>query len=283
MENQQSVLDIIQIRYDSFFEQEKKIAGYILQNYKNVINMTIGDLADASGTSVATVSRFCRKCEVDGFHHLKIGLAKELVMGEKEVTVSNDISRKEIGQSLQNILANKIEEMRQTVSLLDEKQLETILDKIQHAGIVQFVAVGNTIPVALDGSYKLNEIGIPSMAGTIWETQLSFAMTLKKKDVQIAISNSGESKQVVKMVRAAKKNGCTTIGITNNPNSTIAKEVDYHIQTATREKLFMNEFCFSRVSAMTVIEILYLFLTVGQNQSYARLSECENLMADEKI
>ena len=283
MENQQSVLDIIQIRYDSFFEQEKKIAGYILQNYKDVINMTIGDLADASGTSVATVSRFCRKCEVDGFHHLKIGLAKELVMGEKEITVSNDISRKEIGQSLQNILANKIEEMRQTVSLLDEKQLETILNKVQHAGMVQFVAVGNTIPVALDGAYKLNEIGIPSMAGTIWETQLSFAMTLKKKDVQIAISNSGESKQVVKMVRAAKKNGCTTIGITNNPNSTIAKEVDYHIQTATREKLFMNEFCFSRVSAMTVIEILYLFLTVGQNQSYARLRECENLMADEKV
>ena len=283
MEKQQSVLDIIQIRYDRFFEQEKKIATYILQKYKEVIDMTIGDLADASGTSVATVSRFCRKCEVDGFHHLKISLAKELVMGEKEVTVSNDISRKDIGQSLQNILANKIEELRQTVSLFDEKQLEMILNKIQHAGMVQFVAVGNTIPVALDGAYKLNEIGIPSMAGTIWETQLSFALTLKKKDVQIAISNSGESKQVVKMVRAAKKNGCTTVGITNNPNSTIAKEVDYHIQTATREKLFMNEFCFSRVSAMTVIEILYLFLTVGQKQSYARLSECENLMADEKL
>ena len=133
MENQQSVLDAIQIRYDSFFEQEKKIAGYILQNYKEVINMTIGELADASGASVATVSRFCKKCDVDGFHHLKIGLAKELVMGDSEVQVSNDISRKDIGQSLQNILANKIEEMKQTVSLLDEKQLNVILDKIQHA------------------------------------------------------------------------------------------------------------------------------------------------------
>ena len=283
MENQQSVLDTIQIRYDSFFEQEKKIAGYILQNYKEVINMTIGELADASGASVATVSRFCKKCDVDGFHHLKIGLAKERVMGDSEVQVSNDISRKDIGQSLQNILANKIEEMKQTVSLLDEKQLNVILDKIQHARMVQFVAVGNTIPVALDGAYKLNEIGIASMAGSIWETQLSFAMTLGKEDVQIAISNSGESKQVVKMIRAAKKSGATIIGITNNPNSTIAKEVDYHIQTATREKLFMNEFCFSRVSAMTVIEILYLFLTVGQEQSYTRLSECENLMADEKV
>lgn len=282
MTNQQTILDTIHIQYDSFFEQEKKIANYILNNYKDVINMTIGELSEASGASVATVSRFCRKCGVEGFHHLKIGLAKEIVLGEDNVQVSNDISRDNIGQSLQNILANKMEEMKQTVSMIDEKQLNQILDKIQNAGVVQFVAVGNTIPVALDGAYKLNEIGIPSMAGTIWETQLSFSMTLKKSDVMIAISNSGESKQVAKMVRNAKKNGATVIGITNNPKSTIGKDVDFHIQTATREKLFLNEFCFSRVSAMTVIEILYLFLTVGQKSSYERLSACENLMADEK-
>ena len=82
---------------------------------------------------------------------------------------------------------------------------------------------------------------------------------------------------------SAKENGATTIGITNNPDSTIAKTVDYHIQTATREKLFLNEFYFSRVSATTIIEILYLFLTVGQQKSYERLSKCENLMADEKL
>lgn len=59
--------------------------------------------------------------------------------------------------------------------------------------------------------------------------------------------------------------------------------MDYHIQTATREKLFLNEICFSRVSAMTVIEVLYLFLTVGQERSYDRVSKCESLIADEKL
>ena len=283
MEKHQSVMDTIHILYDTFFEQEKKIANYILQNHKEVVNMTIGDLAEASGTSVATISRFCRKCGVDGFHHLKIGLAKEIVENDTDMPVSNDISRKDIGQSLQNILANKIEELRQTVSLIDEKQLNTILDCIQNAGTVQLVAVGNTIPVALDGAFKLNEIGIRAVAGTIWETQLTFSLSLKPGDVLIAISNSGESRQVAKMVRVAKKNGVTTIGITNNPRSTIGSDVDYHIQTATREKLFLNEFCFSRVSAMTVMEILYLFLTVGQERSYERMSECEGLIADEKL
>ena len=85
------------------------------------------------------------------------------------------------------------------------------------------------------------------------------------------------------MVQEAKKHGVVTVGITNNPNSSVGSSVDYHIQTATREKLFLNEICFSRVSAMTVIEILYLFLTVGQERSYNCINYCENLIADEKL
>ncbi len=283
MEKQQTVMDTIHILYDSFFEQEKKIANYIIQAHTQVIDMTIGELALVCGTSVATVSRFCRKCGVDGFHQLKIMLAKEFADSSTDLPVSNNISRTDIGQSLQNILANKIDEIRQTISLMDEKQLNTILDYIKSARIVQFVAVGNTIPVALDGAFKFNEIGLKAVAGTIWETQLAFSLSLGRDDVMIAISNSGESRQVVKMVQEAKKNHVITIGITNNPHSTVGGCVDYHIQTATREKLFLNEICFSRVSAMTVIEVLYLFLTVGQERSYDRVSKCESLIADEKL
>lgn len=283
MEKQQSILDTIHILYDNFFEQEKKIAQYIIAHHKETVNMTITELAAASGTSVATVSRFCKKCGVDGFHHLKIGLAKEIVDNDTTMPISNTISRQEISQSLQNILANKIEELKQTISLINPNELNEILDCIKAANTVQFVAVGNTIPVALDGAFKLNQIGIRAIAETIWQTQLASSLNLNKEDVMIAISNSGESKQVVKMIQAAKQQGVTTIGITNNTNSSVGKEVDYHIQTATREKLFLNEFCFSRVSATTVIEILYLFLTVGQEQSYEKVRKCENLMADEKL
>jgi DNA-binding MurR/RpiR family transcriptional regulator len=276
-------MDTMNILYDSFFEQEKKIANYIMHHTKEVVNMTINELAEASGTSIATISRFCRKCEMDGFHHLKIELARELANESSQVPVSNTISRKDIGQSLQNILANKIEELKQTISLINEKELDKILHLIQKAGVVQLVAVGNTIPVAIDGAFKLNEVGIRAVSGTIWETQLAFTLSLKKGDVLIAISNSGESRRVAKMVRAAKKNGVTTIAITNNLNSTIGKDVDYTIQTATREKLFMDEFCFSRVSATTVMEILYLFLAVGQKESYEHMTRYESLIADEKL
>ena len=286
MDRQQSVMDTINILYDTFFEQEKKIANYIMHHTKDVVNMSISELAEASGTSVATISRFCRKCQLDGFHHLKISLAQGIANQSSQIKVSNTISRSDIRQSLQNILANKIEELTQTISLINEKELEKILTCIENAGVVQFVAVGNTLPVALDGAFKLNEMGIRAVAGTIWETQIGFTLSMKEGDVLIAISNSGESRRVAKMVRAANKNGVTTIALTNNLNSTIGKEVDYIIQTATREKLFMDEFCFSRVSATTVMEILYLFLANGKNgkkKRYESMTELESLIADEKF
>lgn len=283
MEKQQSVIYMIHLLYDNFYEQEKKIADYILGNHKEVVNMTIGELAKACKTSVATVSRFCKKCNMDGFHHLKISLAKEITNGDTKIPVSNTISKDDIGQSLQNILANKVEELKQTISFIDEEQLKMILESIEKAQSVHFVAVGGTLPVALDGAFKLNQIGIPAVASTIWETQLAMALSMTNKDVMIAISNSGESKKVVQVIREAKKRGALTIGITNNANSTVGNTVDFHIQTATMERLFLNEFCFSRVSATVVIEILYLFLTVGQKHSYDKVREFEDLIAEEKL
>lgn len=283
MEKRETILNNIHVLYDSLFEQEKKIANFVMQYPEAVVNMTISELAEACTTSVASVTRFCKKVHSDGFHHLKIQLAQEIVENQPEMPVSYDISVDEIGQSLQNILANKIEELKTTVNLLDPEMVGEILKAIKAADLIQFVAVGNTIPAALDGAFKFSSIGLKAVSGTIWETQVAFSLSLKPGDVLIAISNSGESKQVVKMCQEATARGVTTVGITNNPSSRVAQNCVYHIQTATREKLFLNEFYFSRISAMTIIEILYLFMTVGNDDTYSKLSHFEGMIADEKL
>ncbi|EHI98130.1 transcriptional regulator, RpiR family [Clostridium sp. DL-VIII] len=284
MKNNKTVLDVIFAGYDDFFEAEKKIANYVINNKEKVIEMTIAELAAESGASEATISRFCRKCNMNGFHHLKISLAKEIVESkEHEIPVSNDIDEYNIGQSLQNILANKIEELKQTVSMINEKKLKEILDLLKNAKNVQLVAVGNTIPVALDGTYKFNQIGIPTVSNTIWETQIAYTFNLTKEDVIIAISNSGASKRLMNMIDIANEKGATTISITNNEHSPLAMSSKYHITTATREKLFLDEYYFSRVSASMVIEILYLFLTVGKKDVYESISRHEQSIADDKF
>ncbi len=281
---EKSVLDTICASLDTFFESERKIGTYIIQHTAKVVDMTVGELAQACGVSDASVSRFCKKIDMKGFHHLKITLAKEISeRGKEEEEVSNHISVNDIGQSLKNILANKVTEITQTVSMMDTKQLHKILDKLNTAKTVQFFAVGNTIPVAIDGAFKLNQIGIPAVSGTIWETQIGYTYNMTADDVIIAISNSGESTAVLRALEAARSAGATTISITNSEKSSAAQLSDYHITTATREKLFLDGYCFSRVSATTVIEILYLFLTSMRKDAYKSVVRHEQAIAFTKL
>lgn len=281
---EKSVLDIICASLDSFFESERKIGTYIIQHTAEVVDMTVGELAQACGVSDASVSRFCKKINMKGFHHLKITLAKEISeKGIEEEEVSNHISVNDIEQSLKNILANKVTEITQTVSMMDAKQLSEILNKLNMARTVQFFAVGNTIPVAIDGAFKLNQIGIPAVSGTIWETQIGYTYNMTAEDVVIAISNSGESTAVLRALEAAKSAGATTLSITNSEKSSAAQLSDYHITTATREKLFLDGYCFSRVSATTVIEILYLFLTSMRKDAYKSIVRHEQAIAFTKL
>lgn len=281
---EKSVLDIICASLDSFFESERKIGTYIIQHTAEVVDMTVGELAQACGVSDASVSRFCKKINMKRFHHLKITLAKEISeKGIEEEEVSNHISVNDIEQSLKNILANKVTEITQTVSMMDAKQLSEILNKLNMARTVQFFAVGNTIPVAIDGAFKLNQIGIPAVSGTIWETQIGYTYNMTAEDVVIAISNSGESTAVLRALEAAKSAGATTLSITNSEKSSAAQLSDYHITTATREKLFLDGYCFSRVSATTVIEILYLFLTSMRKDAYKSIVRHEQAIAFTKL
>jgi DNA-binding MurR/RpiR family transcriptional regulator len=279
---EKSIIDKIFAAYDKLYEAEKKIADYVINNQEKIIEMTVSELALKSSVSEATIIRFCKKCNLKGFHDLKINIAKEMVNSE-EVHTSNDIDINNIGQSLKNILANKVEELKQTISMMDEAEIKEIINIISKARLVQFAAVGNTIPVALDGAYKFNQLGICSVASTIWETQLAFAYTLTEKDVVIAISNSGSSKKLLSLVDIANEKKAVTISITNHDNSPLANKSKYQINTASREKLFLDEFSFSRVSAMTVIEVLYLLVVSSKKDAYSWISSHEQSIADDKV
>ncbi|MCD7906742.1 MAG: MurR/RpiR family transcriptional regulator [Clostridium sp.] len=283
MQETRSVLGAICSSYDTFFEAEKKIADYMMEHKAQVVDMTVGELARASGTSDATVSRFCRRCGFKGFHNLKLTLAREVLEDEqKDLSVSNDIDRSDIRQSLQNILANKVAELTETVSMMDPDNLEWILGKLENARMVQLAAVGNTIPVAMDGAFKLNQLGIPAVAGEIWEAQAAYTFNLGQEDVVLVISNSGASRRLMSMAEGAKDNGCTVIVITNNPDSPLAGISDYRIITATREKLLTEEFWFSRVTATAVMEILYLLLLNSKKDAVEHIRRHERVISPDK-
>lgn len=283
MNETQSVVGIICASYDRFFEAEKKIADCIKARKEEVVEMTVAELAKASQTSDATVSRFCRRCGFKGFQSLKMALAKEVMEErQKAVQVSNDIDRNDKRQSMQNILANKVAELTDTVNLMDEDALEQALVLLERADLVQVSAVGNTVPVALDCAFKLNQLGIRAVSGSVWDGEAARAFNLSSKDVLLVISNSGTSRRLQDLAEGAKENGAHIIIITNNGNSPLAQISDVKLITATREKLLTKKFWFSRITAMLVVEILYLFLFTSKKDAAAHIRRHEEVIRPDK-
>lgn len=283
MSKEITVLDKINSCYNELFDAEKRVADYILAHSDKVIDMTVSELSEESEASKATIVRLCKKCDCEGFYHLKIKMAKEMI-NNSDTNTSNEININELEQSLQNILTNKYEELKQTLSNIDIKSLNQIIKHIDNANLVLFAAQGNTIPIALDAAYKFNEIGITSFSAPIIEHQLVLAHKLTKNDVVIAISASGESKNLLNVIDAALEKNATVISITNSAKSTLALKAKYHIQTISRERLFFPEFSFvfSRLAAMSVLETLFFLLAKSKINAQEYIDLHEQSMANDK-
>ena len=276
------VRDQIFSTYDSLYEAEKKVADYLISHPSEAIEMSVSELASHCDASQATIIRFCKKIGCKGFHQLKIKLAGEQRQQEEQV-ISNEIDIDQMDKSLNNIMISKVEEIKATFHNFNPEELRKIVDLIIHANLIEFAAMGDTIPIALDGSYKFNQLGLKAVSSTIWESQEAFSRTLRKGDVFFAISASGASKRLVKMVEIVKDNGVTTIAITNQSKSPLAELCDHVLLTATREHIFHDQVSFTRMAAMSVIDTLFLLLFSTKWDSFENVAQHEQSVAEEKL
>ena len=76
---------------------------------------------------------------------------------------------------MNNIQASKLEELKATFANINPIELKEIIERIMKADMIEFAAMGNTIPVALDGAYKFNQLGLKAVSSTIWESQEAFS------------------------------------------------------------------------------------------------------------
>lgn len=72
MKQQPFALAAIRGSYRNFSEKEKKIADYILNDPRNIIHLTINQIADELGLAESTVFRFCQRLGFKGFQAFKI-------------------------------------------------------------------------------------------------------------------------------------------------------------------------------------------------------------------
>lgn len=244
-----------------FLSSEQRIVDFILGNIDRAPHMTSAQLARASKTSEASVSRFCKKLGFKNYRAFQFSLARDLATQTGDVQITREVSLDDVAQSLANIKNAKVREIESTIDVLDEQTLRHVVELFAHAGTILFAAVGNTTAVAIDASIKFGQLGLKSIANTITESSTSLALTLGHGDLLVLISNSGKSQRLQRILHAARNGGCTVILVTGDATSPLARQADIVLRTINYEALLTTaDFTFSKIPAMLIIEIIYNFL-----------------------
>jgi DNA-binding MurR/RpiR family transcriptional regulator len=280
MATHQNIVDVLYSKLPKLSDTDRKIANEILKDPSVVVNMTIAALAKAASVSEASVSRFCRTIDLDGFHQLKIELAK---VASDQNSYYHQINATSIDQALQSISQNKVAEVMATLKATPSAQMQQALEALSQASVIQCAAAGGTYPVAVDAIYKFNQLGILAIGDLTWETSVAQTLNLPPHAVLLVISNSGETLNLIKQVKLAKHNGTQVIALTNRADSPIAQLADVHILTAVRQQVFDSEYYFSRLSATTAIEALFLLLLTRNPQFAEHIKRHEEVIAQTKI
>ncbi|KRM04570.1 RpiR family transcriptional regulator [Liquorilactobacillus ghanensis DSM 18630] len=259
---------------------DQKIAAVILQDPAKIVDLTISQLAKLAVVSEASISRFCRNLNLVGFHQLKIELAQSV----EQTKVPAPAAGVDDWQSAIKVIEqNKQLEISGTLANFTTDLAKVIIDQLTSCRLLQVAAEGNTFPVAADAVYRFNQIGILAVADQSPATALAQTLNLTAADTLLVISNSGESKELLKQVKVAKQQQTKVIAITNRNESPLALQADWHLKTVVRQQVLQSEYYFSRVAAMTAVETLFLLMIAQEPQRKELIKRHEELTADMKV
>jgi RpiR family carbohydrate utilization transcriptional regulator len=123
-----TIQEIIKANYDLLTAQQRKIAEFIIDPSNESSFLSIAEVARRTGTSGATVIRFCRQFGFEGFNDFRNRLRKSLL--SQTSTANRFNSTLDILKSTDTILVNYLEREINNLSRLPEAISEAQMTKI---------------------------------------------------------------------------------------------------------------------------------------------------------
>lgn len=245
----------------SLHPAETRVAEAVLADPAGVATASISALARESDTSEATVVRFCRTAGFTGYSDLRLALAVEASRAEatSDRLVGTDVERSDsLEQIVTKIVSADERAIRDTADGLDRDALEKVVDAVSRARRVDLFGVGTSGLVVADLGVKFRRIGRMAFAWSDVREALATASLMGLEDVAIGVSYTGASADTVDALAEARRQGATTVAITNFARSPITKHADYVLTTAASETAFRVGATASHHAQLTVADIVFV-------------------------
>lgn len=240
---------------------ERKIAVYLVSNLDTVVGISVEELASRSNSSQAAVIRFCKKIGYRGYRDFSLKLASELAATQKKEMNERGCREIKVGDRAGNVILSvcqrNMRAIEDTSSLIDPDQVELAASRIFEARRVDVYAVAASHLAALDAQQKLLRIGKLVSAYSDPHLQLSSAASLGPEDVVLALSWSGEAKEVLQACDTASKAGAFIISVSRLGHVKLSNYSDVHFGLSAPEPSLDSGAMSSRIAQMTMVDILF--------------------------
>jgi DNA-binding MurR/RpiR family transcriptional regulator len=240
----------------------RRVAEQVLADPAAASRATIVELAERSGTSPATVTRFCRALGFDGYADLRLGIAAETGRARSAgwtVDIGREIQPGDpLERVLGQIMAADTQAMNDTAALLDLREVERAAVAIASAPRVNIFGASGSALVGEEMQFSLHRIGVPVWAWTDVHNGLASAALSRAGDVALGISHSGDTRETIELLAEASSRGATTIALTSFPRSPLAELADIVLLTATQATTFRPDALSARHPQLVVLDLLYV-------------------------
>lgn len=253
-------LVIIKEKMSTLPDSERKAALYILENPREIIHLTVGELAEKSQTSKAAIIRMCRSLELKGFQDLRMRIAGDIsaTAGEK----SRDIKPNEEADSIiQKMTVNSVLAVRNTATILDKDEIERAASSIGNAQRIHFFGIGSSLIIAKDAAQKFQRIKKNATAVADLHQIATLVATMEKDDVLFIVSFSGETKACLQAVNLGKEYGVKTISLTSCGSNSISRIAEVNLFVSPmKEAMLRSGATSSRIAMFHALDILFMII-----------------------
>lgn len=276
-----TLLRIRQI-YPTLAQNDRKLADFLLDNAEQACHLSSQKLAQLAGVSQSSVVKFAQKLGYKGFPALKLALGEVLAQPQVApvVTVHNHILSsdplKTVGEKL---LLEKQAALRATLDINSEQRLLTALEMLRAARRVILVGIGASGLVAKDLSFKLLKIGVMAVAEADMYVQLATIKALSREDLLLAISFSGERREINLAAEEARIAGAKVLALTSFSPNGLQQRADHCLYTIAQEPNIRSAAISSSTAQFALTDLLFMALLQHElDHTHDRIRHSEQLV-----
>ncbi|ACQ93574.1 transcriptional regulator, RpiR family [Tolumonas auensis DSM 9187] len=236
---------------------ERQIAEWLLAKGNVESKTSIKSVAEQLEVSEPLIVKLSKKLGFAGFRELRQALVEYLsslpIDSEQEIEPTDSVE-----SVLNKVFANSIQAMKEARSVADPILIANAAQLIFNAKNVVIFGVGGSAAVCQDFEHKLLRIGILSRAYSDFHMMLMVSSQLDENDVIVVISQSGDTRELLKAVENAKQRHSRVICITNNDTSALAQLADYAIFSPAKGGILLGQNAVARIVQLNLLDVLFI-------------------------